>query len=58
MEIEPQKIFILENSNYFDSNLFAIQNLSLSLDSFIKLDSHLKAKTKIQNTSLIYIHKF
>ncbi len=38
-----------DNSNYFDSNEFAIKYLSSSSDSFIKLDNHLVAKAKFQN---------
>ena len=38
-----------ENSNYFDSNEFAIKYLSSSSDSFIKLDNHLVEKAKFQN---------
>ncbi len=40
---------IKENSNYFDSNEYAIKYLSSSSDSFIKLDNHLVAKAKFQN---------
>ena len=46
---EPFNDEIKENSNYFDSNEFAIKYLSSSLDSFIKLDNHLVAKAKFQN---------